>query len=456
MTVNRPRRVSLISLALLLGLWLPSASAQESAAPSDSLSQFLRDLSRSTDEYFGTATSEFDTTGLDTLLEHRFHDPLELPSPDRGYITPGPIMRYNRAEGFVLGAGVNLWNHTVGTLRGNLAYGFGNKGWRYEVGWKRILWFKDRNGYLTRRDLSRNWNTPTRAMLGVELYYLRETAKFMPEHAQPFVSDLNAFLIGKDRQSFYERRGFLGLLRFAYGDWRLTAGYRDAEDKAMPKTATFSVFGSDSSVPGVTPANPDDYHEFLGGLTWAREDWDFAVSLNGRGLGNAAWRLRGAIAKGIRIGRPLKAILQIEGGAAEAAAPIQRMFSVGGPRAIPSLGFGVGDTDHLLLGRLELIEAHNLFAALGIPHPDFMDFHAGAFFHYGAVWDDPAGRDVVFSKPPSTAWRGTAGLSLIYRPGLPDPRTQWRIQAGWPVGPEGGDMRLTLSIGREFDLITGN
>ena len=105
---------------------------------------------------------------------------------------------------------------------------------------------------------------------------------------------------------------------------------------------------------------------------------------------------------------------------------------------------------------VEIIEAHNLFSALGIPHPDFMDFHAGAFFHYGAVWDDPAGRDVVFSKPPSTAWRGTAGLSLIYRPGLPDPRAQWRIQAGWPVGPEGGVMRFTLSIGREFDLVTGN
>ena len=80
---------------------------------------------------------------------------------------------------------------------------------------------------------------------------------------------------------FYQRRGFLGLLRFAHGDWRLTAGYRDAEEKAMRKTATFSVFGSDSGVPGVTQADPDDYHEFLGGLTWAREDRDFAVSLNG-------------------------------------------------------------------------------------------------------------------------------------------------------------------------------
>jgi hypothetical protein len=243
-------------------------------------------------------------------------------------------------------------------------------------------------------------------------------------------------------------------LRLGWRDWRLTAGYRDAEEEAMPKTATFSVFGSDENVPGVTPADPDDYHEFVGGLTYERGD--FAASLNGRGLGNAAWRLRGVLAKGFRLGRPVKAVIQLEGGATEAGSPIQRKFSVGGPAAIPSLGFGVGDTDHLLLGRLELIEAHNLFQVLRIPHPDFMYFHAGAFFHYGAVWDDPAGRDVVFSKPPSTAWRGTAGIALIYRPGLPDPTTQWRFQAGWPVGSEGGDMRLTLSIGREFDLITGN
>jgi hypothetical protein len=446
-------------VAVLAGLCLltPAVGAQESGSQEpDSLTRFLEDLSKTTDDYFGETTSRFDTTGFDTLLQHRWANPLELPSPNRGYLLPILITRFNRAEGLVLGAGANIWNHTIGTMRANAAYGFSNKSWRYELGWKRILWYKDRYGYMSRRDLSRDWNLPTQAMLGVELHYLRETAKFMPEHARPFTSDLNAFFIGTDRQSFYKRRGFLGLIRFRWQDWHLTGGYRDANEEAMPKTTNFTLFGNDSAVPGVTLADPDDYNELLGGITFFRRDWDLAVSLNGRGLGNAAWRLRGAIAQGFRLWRPIKGVIQIEGGAAEAAAPVQRRFEVGGPAAIPSLGFGVGSTDHLLLGRLELVEAHNLFQALHIPHPDFMDFHAGAFFHYGAVWDDPAGREVVFSKPPSTAWRGTVGLSLVYRPGLPDPRTQWRFQAGWPVGPEGGVMRLTLSIGREFDLITTN
>ena len=150
----------------------------------------------------------------------------------------------------------------------------------------------------------------------------------------------------------------------------------------------------------------------------------------------------------------MRATLQLEGGASAANAPVQRRFQLGGPIAVPTLGFGVGDTDHMLLGRLDLLEAHDLLEVLRLPRPDWLKLQPGAFFHYAAVWDDPAGRDVVFSKPPSEAWRGAAGVSLIYRPGLPDPRTQLRFQLGWPVGPDAGVSRFTLAIGREFDLVS--
>jgi len=290
-------------------------------------------------------------------------------------------------------------------------------------------------------------------MLRLEVEYDRQTAYFTPEHSQPAISNLNAFFLGTDRQSNYERRGIKASVRFRIPDWDMTLGYRNAKDQPMPKTTSFTLFGSDSSVPGVTLADPIEYDELFGRVRFARQDWGFAGLVEGKGLGDATWRLRSAVAKDFRLGRPIRGFVQVEGGAAEANAPIQRRFQQGGPVAIPTLGFGVGDTDHVLLGRLELVEGHNLLRLLKVPHPDFMDFNGGVFFHYGAVWDDPARRDILFSKPPGDAWRGAAGMMLVYRPGLPNPRTLWRIQMGWPVGPEGGVARLTLSVGSEFDLV---
>ena len=427
-------------------------SLRTPAEPRDSLEILLDGLRRQTDERFGEATV-LDTVGLDSLLERRLLEPATGPNTRDRYLQPNLVMRYNRAEGPVLGMGFDRWSRRLGTISAGASYAFNSKLVLHDVGWKRIFWLSSPYGFQDRRDVSRDWNQPGVSLFGIRVRYARETALFAPEHSQKALSTLNAFFLGTDRQSYFERRGVDASLRLRLAPWDFAAGFRTARERPYERNATFSVFGSDDESPGVTLADAGDFHSLRGRAAWLPASQRYAAALEGQGLGNDGWRLRGVLGGNAALGRSVKAYAQIEGGAADPASPRQRKFELGGPRAVASLPFGTGGTDHLLLGKLELIHSESLLELLHLPRPDFFDLQLGAFLHYGVAWDDPAGREVVFSKPPSNAWKGTAGLSLAYRPGLPDPRTFWRFQFGWPVGPEAGDFRITLAIGREFDLV---
>lgn len=439
-------------------LWpAPVGAADEPAAVApaerDSLEIFLQNLRRQTDARFGDATVRFDTTGFDTLLLRRLEEPL-VPPPSRDrYLQPDLVVRYDRAEGLVLGGGFQRWRRGLGTIHAKAAYASGSQAVLHEIGWRRILWLHSPYGYVDEREVSRDWSFGSARLLGVEVSYARETALFAPEHSQAAVSSLNALFLGTDRQSYYERRGVDLGLRLRLSPWDFTAGYRHAKEKPLERNATVALLRDDALTPGVRPADPGTFHSLRGRAAFEPGSHRHAAVLEGQGLGNDGWRLRSVAGTAVGLGRAVKAIAQVEGGAAKPTAPAQRNFEIGGPRAVPSLPLGEGSTDHLLLAKLELIHSESLLELLHLPRPDFFDLQLGAFFHYGVAWDDPAGRAIVFSKPPASGWRGAAGVSLLYRPGLPDARTFWRFQFGWPVGPEAGEMRVTLAIGREFDLI---
>jgi hypothetical protein len=221
----------------------------------------------------------------------------------------------------------------------------------------------------------------------------------------------------------------------------------------MPLATRYSLLGDRSQEREVTPADADEYSEPVGGLGFRRSDWELAGALEARGGGGDRWRLRGALAKAWRLPGSWKVNVQGEGGACAAAAPRQRRFELGGPLAVASLLEGYGGSDHLLLGRLELVDGRDLFGRLGLPHPDFLVMQPVLFAQAGAAWDDPSRRDVVFSRPPGAAWRGAAGLALWTRIGIPDPDTYARVLFAWPVGRESGAFEVSLAVRAGFDLI---
>jgi hypothetical protein len=223
-------------------------------------------------------------------------------------------------------------------------------------------------------------------------------------------------------------------------------------ERAMPVVTTFSLFGTAADVPPNTAADADEFTEPFAGVAFARTDWQFAGTLDAAGDA-PRWRVRGALGKGLNLTSRVKAVLQVEAGATRQDGPRQRKFEIGGAKAVPSLEYGASPGAHLLIGKAELIESTNLWHALGLHRPDWFVPQPTAFIHYAASWDDPAGRNNFFVKPPGTAWRGAAGIGLGWRVGLPEPDVFWRIEMAWPVGPESGSPTLNFTLGRGFDLV---
>jgi hypothetical protein len=439
-------------LALVLALLAaagPAAAQAPTPAPSDSIFKLLRALSDSTDADFGAATVEFDTTGLDTLVASALTRPA-TPPPARHVRSLYPVLNYNRTAGAIAGAGVRVGSQPTGFLDLQGSYATSPKLGRYAFAYRRTL--RAPAGPIPAFQASAPGRIGRRERLDLELRYAREMLPMMPEHADPDAGGIGTLMSGTNSQSVFERRGFQGALALWTGDWLFRAGVTSAQDKALPVATRYSFFGEEADVPENTPADADDFTEPFAEVGFLRRDWDFAGTVSARGTGDRR-RLRGAAGKSWRLGSSLKLNTEFEAGATAAAAPRQRRFEIGGAKAVPSLPYGQGGTDHLLLTHFELTGAVNVLETLGLPHPEWLVLHPSVFMDYGSVWDDPAGRDVVFSMPPGENWAGAAGGGFSWRLGIPEPDVTMRMWMAWPVGPRGGDPQFNFTVGRTFELV---
>ena len=370
----------LLALAVV-SMAAPSQAFAEDAAP-DSLGAYFKSLSDSTDASYGAQSVTFDTTGLDSLALGALDRPPRIERRRRG-LAITPLLGFHRAEGWIVGAGWGLGSRGAGWLDASGTYGFANREGRYAAGYRRTLFYHGPRSSRVLAEPGRIVDQATR--LDVELRYARASLSFMPEHASARLFNLSAILTGKDSPSLYEQRGATGALTLWTGDWRLGVGVRHAREEAMFLETNWVLVGNRSAVPPNMPARTDEYTEPFGDIGFYRSDWELGALVEGRGGGSDRWRMRGVLAKALRLGGLVKAYAQIEGGAAAANAPPQRRFELGGTRAVPTLPVGVGGTDHLLLGKIEFIEAHDLLRVVGLPHPDWLVLQPLVLFHGGAV-----------------------------------------------------------------------
>jgi len=447
-----PRARLLLAGACAAWLTLAFAPARSTAqtAGADSLGDFLKGLADSTDTSYGAQSVTFDTTGLDTLALNALEKPPILKRRGGG---PGisPLLGFHRAEGVIVGAGARVGSRQAGWLEPSGTYSFSNKEGRYAFGWRRTLLYRGPERRLTL--VERGRIVPGTTRLDLELRYARASLPFAPEHATPRLGNLGAVVSGKNSSSLYEQRGFEGSLALWRGDVRLVAGVRHEDEEPMARVNDWTLLTAEANVPPNLAATNDRYTEPFGSLGFYRSDWEFGALLEARGGGADRWRSRAVLAKALRLGGSVKSYLQIEGGATAANAPPQRRFELGGGRAISSLPLESGGRDHLLLGKIEFVEAHDVLKAIGLPHPDWLVLQPMLAAQGGAVWDDAGGRNVLFSGPPSEAWCGAVGAGLIYRIGIPDPDAVARIYLTKPIGPNSGEMRVRFSLGTTFDLL---
>src|SRR5262249_2875848 len=120
--------------------------------------------------------------------------------------------------------------------------------------------------------------------------------------------------------------------------------------------------------------------------------------------------------------------------------------------AVPSLPLGTGDTDHLLVGKLELVGSGDALRTLGLHPPDWLVLQPLALAEAGAAWNEADGHDNVFVRVPGEAWGGSGGAGVAYGLGIPDPNVMAKLFVAWPVGHDAGVTRLNLVVGSTFDL----
>ena len=432
----------------LLAFAVPARAQAPAPAPGDSLGQFLQGLADSTDASYGTQSVTFDTTGLDTLAMNALTRPPAIP---RRVSTMAiyPLAGFHRAEGWILGAGGRVGSRSAGWLEASGTYSFSNEEGRYAFGYRRTLLYA--GSQLRRTLVDRGQILPGTTRLDLELRYARESLPFAPEHATPRIGNPDAFLTGNTSSSLYERRGFEGTLTLWTGDWRLQGGVRDAKEEAMPLVNDWTLFTRPENVPANLLADRDEYTEPFGSVGWLRSDLELGALAEYRGGGGDRWRARGVLAKALNVGRAVKAYAQAEYGAAAANGPYQRTFWIGGPRAVPTLVMDSGGFDHMLLGKLEFIEAHDVLKGLGLPHPDWLVLQPLFGARAGATWD--RGEDVLFAKPPSEAWAGSVYGGLAYRLGIPETDVFVRMFVAFPVGPHSGQTTFRVMIRTPFDLL---
>jgi hypothetical protein len=404
--------------------------------PEDPLGPFLRGLADSTDVYFGPKAAVFDTTGIDSLIHLKATAPPDSLGRGGRRITRtfSPVFGFHRATGPVAGAALKLGfrRETFFGMEGS--YGFADEEGRYDFNLTRTLW----------RPHGREGGN-----LDMRIDYARETVPFASEHATPFPSLVGAFCTGRDRQSVYERRGASAALTWSAEGTFASLGWRSARDQSMPRATRFTLWGDDSRVPSVTLAKPGAYREGFARLASTRHRAWPSLGLDGRYTSRSRWRVRTAAARSLVVSK-FEAHFQAEGGMSARMGPSQDRFELGGPLAVPSLGFGDEAGNRMLLGKFELVHGIDLIRALHIPSIAFMSMHPAIFAQGGSAW---IADDGSWNGPARDAWRGAAGFALIHIPGFPTPSTHVRLQMAWPIGRESGVARFSAAIGDWFDVI---
>jgi hypothetical protein len=416
-------------------------------APADSsFGEYLETLRDSTDIYFGSTVAPVDTAGLDSALAAGLALPASSSRAVPGTWRPrvGPWLGFNRVNGPVYGATLAGGRRRgLGELSGRAGYAVGSDEWLGSGGYTKAL-----------RRAGVDWAFTGEAG--------RWTASMDRERSDTRLAALRAFVAGTDTRRYLRRDGLDLALNADHGWWRGRIGYRDLRESPLEPTARWSLFSSSLNVPDNLAAARGTNHE-LGYLLGARTPWvpftaeaEHFSSSEEIGSDFEYRRTRLSLGGDIGVGQILAIVPQFSYGRLSGDAVPQASFYLGGMHSMRSLpGASRGGTG-LALAKLDVLGLPDLLAVLRIPHPAMLPIQAGAFVATGAVWGvDPYGGP---SRPgldwPNAAdYVHEAGVSLIYRPGIPDPASFMQFSWAWPVGPHPGRPRFSVTYSRGVDLV---
>lgn len=442
-------RALLAALALAGAATLAAAPARAQGAPADSaMHEWFRSMTDSTDAYFGLSAQPADTAGLDSVLDWALAQPPGALQRRGSRLSLAPLFAFNRAVGAAYGGSASIGIAPgLGRLGGSLQWANGPNEWYGdgEYTLERGGADDDEGGWTFRAGAGRRFEPLNRD------YYNYTFAT------------MGALFYGSDRHSYVRRDGMRTELRVRGADRWVAAAYRNELESPLATTATWTLTNDSPAVVPNVPAAFGRASEVrlsagarVPGVPFSAEAamWNAGGALGGD---LAYHRYRGAVGGGIALGRHLALAPQFEYTRLTGSALPQDVPYLGGVYSLHTVDSqslaGTGRT----VARAELLLLDDVLTLLRLRRDTAFPIQLAAFGTTAARWGyDPAtGAPRVTARdwPGREQWMSEAGVSVLYRPGLPDPDSYFRVDYAWPVGPDDREAKLYVSWKRTLHLL---
>jgi hypothetical protein len=437
---------------------IPSETPPIESAPADTgIGGFLRGLADSTDVYFGPSSAPIDTVGLDSTLAFRLANPDPMGDMRRARPSLAPWLTFNRADGPLYGGALTLGHpERLGAVSGRLGYAAGPNDW-LGGGSYRKRWVTAREGRaaeLRRRRLGETaWTLDVAAG--------RYSQILDPEHSVSWQRVLRAFLNGSDRHHYFRRDGWQLRLERSSARSRIAFGFRDQLESPLVTTATWNLL---RATPEIVPNFPAAFGrareaQLAGTVRIPRTGWqaemDLRFALDALASDFDYQRYAFSIGGDVGLWRIATLVPQLQYGRLDGDVVPQASFFLGGSKSLRSLLTNSLAGSRKAFGRLDLIFTSDLAKLSHVPHPSILVVQGGLFAGSGAIWGkEPfTGADLgEGTLPDASSWLSEVGASLLYRPGLPEPRGFIRADYAHGVGTD-TESRITIYYSVPLDLL---
>ena len=360
MTISRAARTASVAL-LLVACAFPAVRAQAPVAADSTSRGGLRDslqaqdrasydaeLMQTNPSFQDSVQALLDSLGVEALKKsQRKHLDLRLRfNPAR------KLLNYNRVEGFVAAAGLDVDQGEAGPhLELQAGYAFGSERFRHYES----------------LDIPLHSGTQE---VGLELYFEDRVQPYGAN--RPLLNSIRAFVGGEDAQDYLEREGGGALLSWRPLRWlRTDAGYEAGEETSVAKTTEFSLFGEMEKVNA--PIDDGIDRRAVAGLeigTLSRERWRIQARhwISGGGLGGDFVYNRTDLGFSVRryLGRQ-EFYLQTVYVRTGADTPVQRLADVGGLTSVRGFRRRAQVGTSAFTSSLEYYVPYDLLAATHLP-----------------------------------------------------------------------------------------
>ncbi|HYM79876.1 MAG TPA: hypothetical protein VEY91_00525 [Candidatus Limnocylindria bacterium] len=420
----------------------------QASPPDTTLDDFLEDYADSTERYFGMAAAPLDTAGLDSALAFGLaHPDAAGDRSGRFALGFGPWLAFNRVDGPLYGATAKVGQpRLLGELQGRLGYAVGPNDWMGGGEYTKLWGFRG-------SDATWLFNASAGRFTGV----------MDRDRADRIWASLRAFVAGTDNQRYLRRDGFWARLEYETSWWRLGTGYRDELESPLEVTTTWNLRKKAPSVVDNLPAALGRAREAMWygtvRLPLIHGGWATAEHRSSGSAINSDFdyrRTRAAVGAEVPIAGVVSLVPQFEYGRLGGELVPQAAFYLGGSRSLQTVESSSRGGTGEAFGRLDLIGAPELFRftnVLGIP-PNSVQ--AGLFGALGAIWGpDPYGGPTIpgVDWPEREGWLGEVGISILLRPGLPDPAGFIHFDWAWPIGPDARERGFSVYYARPLFLV---